>query len=174
MNNLKDKLRKETESLKNIYLESTRKWSINNYKYIIQRQTWTEETWCSFLGIKPELKIGGGKSDYYSFPKGFYGTSNSKKYVKLKNELNSLLRLGEEKYLEKQLKNAENHYESSLNKLIKRIELKNLDVEKLKIVSGYVGQNLEMTLSDGDKIVKAFTIFAEGFIQRPHYRYLVK
>jgi hypothetical protein len=31
-----------------------------------------------------------------------------------------------------------------------------------------------MTLSDGEKVVKAFTIIAEGTIQRPHYRYLVK
>jgi hypothetical protein len=34
--------------------------------------------------------------------------------------------------------------------------------------------NIDMTLTDGEKTVKAFTIIAEGQIQRPHYRYLVK
>jgi DNA anti-recombination protein RmuC len=82
--------------------------------------------------------------------------------------------MGEEKYIQKELKKADQHYETSLKKLTNRIELKNLNIEKMKIVTGYVGVNINMTLSDGEKVVKAFTIIAEGTIQRPHYRYLVK
>jgi hypothetical protein len=37
-----------------------------------------------------------------------------------------------------------------------------------------VGVNFETTLSDGEKIVRAFTIVASGEIQKPHYRYLIK
>jgi hypothetical protein len=52
--------------------------------------------------------------------------------------------------------------------------MKGIDINNMKVVSGYVGVNVEMTISDGDKYVKAWTIVAEGTVQRPHYRYLVK
>jgi hypothetical protein len=44
----------------------------------------------------------------------------------------------------------------------------------MKIISGTVGVNINITLTDGDKTVRAYTIVAEGEIQKPHYRYLVK
>jgi len=34
--------------------------------------------------------------------------------------------------------------------------------------------NIETTLTDGEKMVRAYTIIAEGQVQRPHYRYLIK
>jgi hypothetical protein len=82
--------------------------------------------------------------------------------------------MGIDKFIDKELKKAELHYESSLLKLAYKIELKKIDIHNMSVVTGHVGVNIDMTLTDGEKTVKAFTIIAEGQIQRPHYRYLVK
>jgi len=58
--------------------------------------------------------------------------------------------------------------------LAARIEKKGLNVEKIKTVTSHIGVNLETTLTDGTKTVRAWTIVASGEIQRPHYRYLIK
>lgn len=169
-----DILRNETESLKIQYLESTRKWAENGYNSAVTRSKWNEQTWCESFGLTPEVRNPGTKLEFYSFPKGFYNTANSKKYRKMINEISSMMRIGFDKYLEKEVKKAENHYESSLQKLTSRIQLKGLNVETMKIISGTVGVNINITLTDGNKTVRAYTIVAEGEIQKPHYRYLVK
>jgi hypothetical protein len=167
-------LRTETQSLKEQYLEMTQKWAENHFNLVVNRSKWNEETWCQFFGLKPELKNPGTSREFYSFPRGFYNTKNARKYDRVKNEIRKVLADGLEKTIQKELKKAELHYESSLLKLEARIKLKNLNIKNLKIVTGHVGVNIDMTLSDGQKTVKAFTIIAEGVIQRPHYRYLVK
>ena len=69
--------------------------------------------------------------------------------------------------------NAISHYEDSIAKLAARIEAKGLNVSNLKVKTSHIGVNIETVLTDGSKTVKAFTIIAEGQVQRPHYRYLV-
>jgi len=169
-----DTLRKETESLKIQHLESTRKWVENGYNSAVTRSKWNEQTWCESFGLTPEVRNPGTKLEFYSFPKGFHNTTHSKKYKKMREEISSIMRIGFDQYLKKEIKKAENHYESSLQKLTSRIQLKGLNVENLKIISGTVGVNINITLTDGDKTVRAYTIVAEGEIQKPHYRYLVK
>jgi hypothetical protein len=86
----------------------------------------------------------------------------------------SIIQSGVEKFVEKQVKEAGEHYESSILKLSAKIEKKGLNIENLEVKSGRVGVNFETTLTDGEKIVRAFTIVASGDIQKPHYRYLIK
>lgn len=81
---------------------------------------------------------------------------------------------GKDNYIASAEKNAIEHYEISLSKLAKRIADKNINVDNMKVVSSGVGVNINITLSDDNKSVKAWTIIASGYIQRPHYRYLVK
>ena len=40
--------------------------------------------------------------------------------------------------------------------------------------STYLDPNMSTIITDGKKVVRAFTIIASGAIQKPHYRYLVK
>ena len=174
MKQLIEILRTETESLKNTYFEMTKQWAESYYNLITARKDWKEVDWCRHYGLDPTPVNVGTTSEFLSFPKGFFNTSGSKQYDKDKKELNSLLNIGLDKYKEKELKKAELHYESSLVKLAARIEKKGLNIENMEVVTGRVGVNIEMTLSDGEKNVKAWTIIAEGTIQRPHYRYLVK
>ena len=70
---------------------------------------------------------------------------------------------------------AERHYANSIEKLAERLNQKGIkDDTEMIIKSGYVGVNFEITIEHNGLITKAWTIIAEGPIQRPHYRYLVK
>jgi hypothetical protein len=169
-------LKSETQSLKEQYLLKTKEWSINYYNSIEVKKTWKEVDWCKYFNLEPRVANAHGPASqqFLTFPSGFYNTSNSKEYRKLRNEIHSLLTMGLEKYIAKELKYAEMHYETSIEKLAFRIEKKGLNQEKLNVVTSHIGININTTLTDGDKIVRAFTIIAEGEIQRPHYRYLIK
>lgn len=174
MKNLVDILKSETQTLKEQYIQKTKMWAEQYFKKVEARKTWKEVDWCKFLGITPRLVNEGTSIEFLGFPNGFYNTSNSKTFRRLREETRKLTSMGIEKYLEKEQKYAELHYETSIQKLAARIEKKGLNVENLKVVTSHVGVNIDTVLSDGEKTVKAFTIIAEGEIQRPHYRYLIK
>ena len=89
------------------------------------------------------------------------------------DKLQSITEKGFESFLNSELKHAELHYEDSLNKLAERLVIKGIS-ENYKIESGYVGVNFEVNITHDLGTVKAWTIIAEGPIQRAHYRYLVK
>jgi len=148
MANLIETLKRETESLKIQYIEMTEKWAIKEFEYLRQWAT-----------------------DYRSGKFGF-GVA-SKKYYRLPHYI--INRNGKvEQHVEKMVENAIEHYKFSIEKLAARIEKKGLNQEVLKTVTSHIGVNIETTLTDGNKTVKAFTIIAEGDVQRPHYRYLIK
>ena len=72
------------------------------------------------------------------------------------------------------VKAAQKHYTNSIAKLALRIEKKGLNQEKIEMTTGYVDVNITTTITDGEKVVRAWTIIAGGEVQKPHYRYLVK
>jgi hypothetical protein len=174
MNTLINTLRTETETLKNQYFEMTKKWATNYFNSIMRKKEWKEITWCEHFGLEPRIANPGTNMEFYTFPNGFYNTKLARQYDKIRNEIRSLSNMGLEAFIAKEMKKAELHYESSLLKLAYKIELKKIDIHNMSVVTGHVGVNIDMTLTDGEKTVKAFTIIAEGQIQRPHYRYLVK
>lgn len=174
MNKLIETLRTETQSLKNQYFEMTKSWASRYFNDVMRKKTWKEKEWCEYLGLTPKVINKGMSCEFLGLPDGFFNTKESKTYERYRKEMRSLSNMGLERFTEKELKKAELHYESSLLKLAHRIELKKLNIENMKVVTGHVGVNIDMTFSDGEKTVKAFTIIAEGQIQRPHYRYLVK
>lgn len=152
MKNLEEILLKETETLKIQYVEKTKDWAS-----------------ISFENMK--------KSDflYLRYDKYFinrFGKTKSEdaNFVKTANILNA----GFEVYLQKSIEAAELHYYDSIKKLADRISKKGLEIENLKVITSHVGINIETILTDNKKTVKAFTIIAEGCVQRPHYRYLIK
>ncbi len=107
-----------------------------------------------------------------------YRTGNTDRYeyfqlAKAIEKLENITEKGFESFLNSELKHAELHYEDSLNKLAERLVIKGIS-ENYKIESGYVGVNFEVNITHDLGTVKAWTIIAEGPIQRAHYRYLVK
>ena len=148
MKKLIEVLRKETESLKVMYLEMTEKWAVKEFEELRQ---WANDY------QKGKFGFGEASKKYYRLP--YYIVNWNGKV---------------EQHVDKMVKNAIEHYDLSIEKLAARIEKKGLNQENLKTVTSHIGVNIETTLTDGNKTIRAFTIIAEGIIQRPHYRYLIK
>ena len=171
---LKQILKKETESLKTAFIEKRQNWAIGFYATCEKRSKWNEVQWCEYLGVVPEVCNKGTKCEFLGFPTNFHNKKSGREYHIARAEVRRTLSSGLEKFVAKEVKMAEIHYEASINKLAVRIEKKDLNVAELKVVTSHMGANIETTLTDGIRTVRAFTIIAEGEIQRPHYRYLIK
>lgn len=177
-------LKTETQSLKEQYIQKTKEWAERHFNHVTPRYKWNTIQWCEHFGLTPEVVLntyitsnsnkGKGSTEFLTFPRGFYNTKQSREHGRLRDEAIKLINMGVEKYIEKEVIKAEKHYEASIDKLAYRIDKKGLDISKLKTITSHIGVNINTTLTDGEKTVKAFTIIAEGPIQRPHYRYLIK
>lgn len=149
MNTLTQTLKQKTESLKAQYVEMTKEWAANDFARLRQFA-----------------------ADYKAGKFGFNG-EESKTYHKLPayiiNPFGNV-----EQHIQKMVKVANEHYQDSIEKLAVRIQAKGLNQDTLQVVTSHIGVNIETIITDGSKTVTAFTIIAEGQIQRPHYRYLIK
>jgi len=177
--NLDDKLitllKKETESLKKQFLELTEKYAKESFERMQQQVKWTILEWYDAYGLAYEIEKHTGiprliKKDGNRF---IY----DKEYNKMDNDRNGILTTvnkGYESYLNCELKRANSHYESSIFKLAHRISQIGLNYDNIKMTTSHIGVNINTTITDGERTIKAWTIVASGPIQRPHYRYLVK
>jgi len=159
MKNLVEALKKETKTLKIQFIQMNKDWAKKEFK------RYENTTYINIL------------EKYGILTKGFKGVEFYAKTRKSEAEANKrikILSLGLEGFLLETEKQANLHYNQSIEKLAFRIEKKGLDTNKLKTLTSHIGVNIETTLTDGNKKVTAFTIIAEGEIQRPHYRYLIK
>jgi hypothetical protein len=167
---IKEVLRKETKAFYEEYLARTEKYAKESFDYLKKQTERPLEDWYKRYNVKYTLN---DKNE----PIINTGEYNKREYSKMRNAritTFSTIREGYDKYLAREMKYAKTHYENSLTKLAGRISAKGLDMSKLEIKTVHLGVNLNMTLTDGNVIVRAWTIIAEGPIQRPHYRYLVK
>jgi len=151
--NLIDILLKETETLKDQYVEKTIEWANNGFDQIVERVKRYQTK---------RISEYTNKNNYYTEQKWVH------------REGYSISRMDKQMFINKQVEKAKIHYTDSINKLANRIEKKGLDTTKIKTITSHVGVNIDTTLTDGTKTVRAFTIIASGYIQRPHYRYLIK
>lgn len=150
MTNLTTTLRNETQTLKVQYISKTIEWATDEYNKL--------------------------KEFANNYSKGVYGFKNGeleKKYYKLPYYI--INSNGDvQNHIDKMVKIANDHYETSINKLADRILKKGLNQNNIKVETSHIGVNIETVLTDGIKTVKAFTVLAWGEIQKPHYRYLIK
>lgn len=146
-------LENQTQELKVKYLAQVAEWARNEFGRIERLAAWYQS-------------------------KGAYNENKDKYYAaqKFLHRIGySALQAGVDKFIAKEVASGEQHYNSSLLKLVFRLNKKGVDdTTEVTITRGWVGVNLEIVIAHGDKITRAFTIRAEGAIQRPHYRYLVK
>lgn len=164
----------QTQELKTEFITRNENWARNHYEIAKVRASWKELDWCEYFKLEPRKVNEGTSMEFLSFPKGFHNTQEAKMYASMKTEAYTITQMSKEKFIEKAAKDAEAHYLSSINKLALRIMKKNLDESKLQMSTSRLGVNITTTITDGTKTVRAWTIIAEGEIQRPHYRYLVK
>jgi hypothetical protein len=174
MSNLINLLKEQTVTLKEQYVQKTIDWANKDYQRYVEMKTWNEEKWAKHFGVETRIANPGTSMEFITFDRRFYNSREYKVYKNLQNTIHQALSLGLNKYIERAKSNAEMHYESSIIKLSDRILKKGLNEENLKLTTSHIGVNIETTITDGVKTVRAFTIIAEGEIQCPHYRYLVK
>ena len=148
MSNLIEILKAETSSLKVQYIEMTQEWA----KAEIQRL----------------IELSDSPANHNTMKQAEWNQRALGSNLKHRPELHT------QPFLDRIEKAAIAHYNNSIEKLAFRIEAKGLNIENIKTVTAHVGVNIETTLTDGIKTVRAFTIIAGGPIQRPHYRYLIK
>ena len=149
---LSERLTAETQELKKTYIEMTIEWAKEDFA---QTKEWIRN---AYKMQRAELT----NSEYWAI---------ERKLMRLPSyffngDVND--------HVEKMVKAAQKHYTNSIAKLALRIEKKGLNQDKIEMTTGYVDVNITTTITDGEKVVKAWTIIAGGEIQKPHYRYLVK
>lgn len=171
--NLLEILYKETESLKIQYLEKCTKYAQQKFESASKLTQLSIPDLFTKFDI-PFTMVDGKlvqAEDLYTNP-----LHRGKPHIMSKelNNARAIVYQSEKIYVAKAIKLAEQHYKSSIIKLARRIETKGLDISKLKTETSHIGVNIETILTDGNLTVRAWTIIAEGPIQQPHYRYLVK
>lgn len=177
MENLLKVLTEKTQELKVQYIEKTKEWAKARFDNTVQILSWNEVKWCEYFGLTPKPCNPGTSMEFLGMPSGFYSSKDARKQDSMQAEARSMKRLGKDGYIQKEVEAAERHYSNSVFKLTERLIKKGIDdkkADKVKIVSGWVGINFEVTIEVENIRVKAWTIIASGPIQRPHYRYLIK
>jgi hypothetical protein len=161
MKNLIKILRTETQTLETQYIALMREWAIEEFDRI-KDLTYTN------LKEMHGVWTKGHRKDAPSF------WMTTRKVESEYSRISNIQYNGLGAFLEKTEANAKFKYDQSIEKLAARIEKKELNQSTLTVVTSHVGVNIETTLTDGEKTVRAFTIIASGPVQKPHYRYLVK
>lgn len=173
-NSLVDILKAKTTDLKERYIQSVKDWAKRRFTTIENQIQWTEQKWYDYYNVKYTIVDERGK-DVIKVDTQEY---NKKGYFKVWDDLRAykkIVKLGFDTFEAKEIKSAERHYNDSITKLSDRLIKKGItDGSTMEIIKAWVGVNLEMTIKSGDIITRAWTIVAEGEIQRPHYRYLIK
>jgi hypothetical protein len=173
MTNLIKQLTEATQSLKTIYLQKTKEYAEREFARMEEMVKWREVDWCKHFGLEPQPVNVGTGSEFLSFPKNFYNTKQSRAYYRLRDGARSAVHGGLVKHLAKAEKGAIMHYENSIAKLADRIIRKGLNQDTIVVTDSSIGVNINTTITDGTKTVRAYTIVAEGPIIAPHYRYLI-
>jgi hypothetical protein len=164
-----EKLRIGTVDLKDEYFKLMGEYADRTFKIADTRAGWPKDEWHKLFGIEFRSVTRWGKALLEPVNGALY-----RDMCKTRHEAMAISGQGFEKYKDKIMKHAEKHYEQSLEKLAYRIAEKTLDFEHMTVKTGTVGVNIETTITDGITTVRAFTIIAQGPINRPHYRYLIK
>lgn len=162
-------LTKETAQLKEELMTRTQESAVLNFNIVVSKIDSVKSQLEAVVSAYNEA-LKAKSNEMYSLRRDYDNVS--KKLTKMR----SIMKMGLDAFVEEAMKNAEAHYSDSLYKLAERINQKGLDMSNFRMISGYVGINLEMTMTDGVKSVSAWTIWAaqDSELVSPHYRYLVK
>lgn len=169
-------LTEKTQDLHDKFIDMTKKAARRIFDNCEKANKRTLTEWYDVFGVKWENKDLNGTGRITSEP--LRDEYNGKKLYKMRDAIQKtriMVLDGYAKYEAKEIKYAENHYSDSIIKLARRLNDKGItDGSEFVITTGWVGVNLEITIKHGEQTTKAWTIIAEGEIQRAHYRYLVK
>ena len=167
-----NKLTTLMQPLRDIYVAQCREWAKKDFNKALEMAAWSYEKWKELYGVPT------GYNERVLQPDGTRITKPAITLSKQGHRLRQAAAVTVSKGLDYSVVQAEKfanlHFENSTEKLASRILKKGLVEEGISITSSKIGVNIEAVITDGNKTVRAWTIIAEGEIQKPHYRYLVK
>lgn len=183
MKTLIEQLTSEFATFKVQYLEMIKEWTIERQDYYkgIQNEYNTLQHCKSpkVITTREYSSVIGNytsrKNDFSEMTEEEIEMWNRKKdLVYILNDCKFSFGWSTEELVAKQVDSASKWFDASVVKLAVKVEAKDLNLENLQITSTYIDQNLCTIITDGIKKVKAQTIFANGCIKAPHFRYLIK
>lgn len=155
--NILEVLFRETKILKEEFLQRTAEWAKKDFARAVEMTQWPKEKWMQLYG------------------ETMYGRKYlSNKGYKIQEAVHRIVKEGLAAHIDMETKSAEQHYNDSIIKLAHRVIDKGLNPATIKAHTSKIDVNIDTTITDGHKTVRAFTIIAQGPIQKPHYRYLIK
>lgn len=161
-------LKRETETLRVQYIEMVKSWAKADYARIEKIAKSAFPKWDDYVK-KIERREGQRFAD-----QDYEGQKSYRKACDRRDACIKIVATGFEAYEAREVRDAEDHYQSAIIKLALRIEKKELVKSKITLSTSHIGVNIETVITDGTLTVRAWTIIASGPIQRPHFRYLVK
>lgn len=177
MENLINLLKSETRSLLDQYINHTAQHANTQFGRFVDRAEWSWEKWMDTYGVGYTMlpKKGGKEGETESqMNRGEY---NRKPYYQMADAIKkerAIIDRGLDFYVAKEVEAAKSHYGYVIAKLADRICKKGLNQSAIRVETARIGINLESKITDGEKSVKAWTVYAHGPVNRPHFRYLVK
>jgi hypothetical protein len=169
-NGLVETLRKHTQDLYEVFIEKTKEYAARMHKVATDNYNQPLASFYPSYGIELETVESYGRIIERVTEK------TRRAYTELQRNRSKWYEIASkpfEVFEAKEVKHANDHYESSLLRLAARLEAKGIKGD-FTAVSGRVGLNFEVVIRHGDTTTRAWTIIAEGPIVRAHYRYLVK
>lgn len=161
----------KTQDFKGRFIKMTKEAAKRMHDNAVEKSKRTLKEWLDAFAVEYN-NLGG---DRFQIKEERYNKSKYYGMCRLKNELKEVASVSYEVYEASEVRHAEEHYKSSIMKLASRLRAKGIvDGSEFVITNEQIGVNLHMTIRHGEQITKAWTIVAEGPIQRAHYRYLVK
>jgi hypothetical protein len=158
-----------TQDLKDRYLTSTEKWSTEQVQRNIERRDAYRILANSFKKLTDAFAKTLPDQERIDYFRKYNSYLGEQKFT-----YNSPAWYFTPEFITRSIKDANEHYTGSIEKLAYRLSNKGMLINRVEVKNGRIGINLDMTFTDGDTVVKAWTIIAEGPVQRPHYRYLIK
>lgn len=170
----------ETKEMHDAYIANVKKYAVRQWVAAGQHVDLTEEGEYITFGVDCHYV----NLNWHRFSSGYY-SSKELRPLKKNWAYDSMVRTMThyrrvrsfktfKEYEISEVNAAERHYADSIVKLADRLIKKGVVLEGMEIKTSSIGINVEIIIDCSGIITRAWTIVAEGPIQRAHYRYLVK
>jgi hypothetical protein len=166
----------KTKELKERIIEQTKIYTTNKFANYQKQLKRTEVEWFEAFEVKWEMsKVYWDRQERPTPVQGEYSRKNYYRMKDAKEKARNIVNGGYEKFEAEELKDAMDHYQSNIEKLAYRLHQMGVSNEtEFEVLTAWVQVNLAITIKYAGGIINAWTIIAEGPVQKAHYRYLIK
>lgn len=170
----------QTTSLKEKVIEATKDRVIREYNTATILSNRSIEDWCSILGLTPKMvNVISGASNLTCkrivFPTSFANSEEGAKLRRIVKQAKVTVSGPLQDNINYGIERAEKRYIFSVERLAYVLHKKGFNPDTIEVKTEIgMGENIELVVSDGVKIVMSRTILAWGPKNVPHFRFLVR